>query len=162
MRRKAVEALIGVNQVLGGVLILTGQLSAVRHGLIALPTLYFYLGMGVAGVSMWVGWLLIRGQRLGRQLSIVLQALQVFGVASRMFSWRFELGLKATVELTSSSVITHWGFGGLFGAWPWPGAAELTFVFNPLALIAMLYLVRQSRQVSSDQTSTTAQAAGAA
>jgi hypothetical protein len=141
--RKPVETLIGLNQALGGVLILTAQASAVRHGLIALPTLSFYLGVCVAGVSVWAGWLLIRGERLGRRLSIVLQALQVFGVASRMFSWRFELGLKATVEVTSSSVMAHWGFGGLYGLWPWPGAPEPTFVFNPLALIAMLYLVRQ-------------------
>ena len=148
MTRKAVEALIGVNEVLGGALILAAQASAVRHGLAALPTRYFYLSILVAGMSMWAGWLLIRRKRLGRQLSIVLQALQVFGVASRMFSWRFELGLKVTVEMTASSVMTHWGFGGLYGVWPWPGAPENTLVFNPLALIALLYLVRQSRQVS--------------
>ena len=53
--------------------------------------------------------------------------------------------MKVTVDFTSSTVMTHWGFGGLYGIWPWPGAPELTVVFNPLALIAMLYLVRQSQ-----------------
>jgi hypothetical protein len=143
--RKAVETLIGVNEVVGGVLILTAQASAVRHGLVALPTLYTYLAIGVAGMSVWAGWLLIRGQRLGRQLSVVFQALQVFGVASQTYSWRFELGLKVTVDLTSSTVMTHWGFGGLYGIQPWTGAPDLTFILNPLALIAMLYLVRPRR-----------------
>ena len=73
---------------------------------------------------MWAGWLLIRGQRLGRQLSVVFQALQVFGVASQTYSWRFELGLKVTVDLTSSTVMTHWGFGGLHGIQLEHGAAS--------------------------------------
>ncbi len=162
MRRKAVETLIGVNEAFGAVLILVAQASAIRHGLVALPTLYLWLAIGVAGVSVWAGSLLIRGKRLGRQLSILLQALQVFGVASRTFSWRFELGVKVTVDLTSSTVMTHWGFGGLFGVWPSAGAPKLTFILNPVALIAMLYLVRQSQQVSSAQTSAGAPAAGAA
>lgn len=162
MTGKAVETFIGVNEVFGGVLILAAQASAVRHGLVALPTLYTYLAIGAAGISVWAGWLLIRRERLGHQLSVVLQALQIFGVASQTFSWRFELGLKVTVDWTSSAVMTHWGSGGLYGIQPWTGAPELTFILNPLALIAMLYLVRRSRQASSGQMSAGPQAAGAA
>ena len=43
MTRKAVETLIGVNEVFGGVLILAAQASAGRQGLVAFAELYTYL-----------------------------------------------------------------------------------------------------------------------
>jgi len=136
--------LIGANQVFGALLIAQAHLftPGVRE-----PSLIFMLlALIVASLSGFAGLSLIRGNSMGRALSLVLQAVQVVGAASPSFSLRLELGVKVTAEVSSRGMMTHWGFAGLYGIWPIGGAQELTVFFNAVAIVAFVYLWRTRPQ----------------
>ena len=132
--------LIGANQVFGALLITQAHLFT--PGVREPSPIFMALALAVAALSGFAGLSLIRDVPVGRTLSLILQVVQIVGVATPSSSWRLELGVKVTAEVTANGLMTHWGFAGLYGIWPTAGAQQVTVIFNALALVAFVYLWR--------------------
>src|SRR5688500_10662770 len=122
MIRYGPHRLIGLNEMVGaGLIVMALGVSMVQQPG-RLPLAYVAVAMLVAGVSGYAGYQLMRLTQRGLVLSLWLQGLQILNAAGPAFDARLELGVKATLEVTRTGVMTRWGFGGMYGFWPWAGA----------------------------------------
>lgn len=139
--------LIATNQLVGAALVLLTEFSSHEQFPGRLPIAYILSALWTAGVSAYAGFELFRDSHRGFTMSLWVQGLQILNFAGPSFDVRLELGIKATVEITTSVFMTHWGYGGLFGFWPWSGAPQFTVVVNGLALLAFAWLWRHRTTV---------------
>ena len=130
-----VGAIIGAGVFLDAIRQLTGVASAdrIRFAVIVLA---------VCGCSVFCGWLLLRNSKAGRDLSVLLQAVQVLGIGANGVDFQVILGPAVTLGVVPGQWVglkaaltpqLHW-----FGVRP-AGAPAIIQV-NLLALIWAIYL----------------------
>ena len=110
------------------------------------PLVLLFGALATATLSGAAGLLLWRRRRFGLILSLLVQGLQIIGVATPAFDWRLKLGVNVTIEVSSIGLMTRWALNGLYDIGPWSSMPQRTVTFNALALVAFVYLLRLGRR----------------
>src|SRR5260370_31431272 len=100
------EYLIAANQVFGAILLTDAFLASLTRGT-PLPVLLVVAALAAATISGVAGVLMWRRRTVGLPLSLIVQGLQILGVAAPNFDWRLKLGVNVTIEVSRSGFMTH-------------------------------------------------------
>jgi hypothetical protein len=137
---------IALNQLLGALLILGANASAMVQGHTSLTPLYVIGCLATVAFSSVASILLWRGKPMGKKLSLFVQGVQIVGVVMPNAMYQIQLGTEAGVSFTfvdSAVYMTlSYGIHGLFGVWLGAVGPETVVTINAVALAAFIYLLR--------------------
>jgi hypothetical protein len=138
------DKLVAWSELLGGTagLLILLPVAAIQR--VAALTPIYFLGAGFGFLfAMIAGWRLLRDKQFGRELSLVVQLLQVVQIVANGWMFKYVTGLQLVLEIDSRGV----GFSPGVNATAWLGptlAPSASIVgINFFALWATIYLARQ-------------------
>ena len=143
------EQLIAWSEMLGGAigLVVLLPIAAYEH-VVPLSAIYYVSSALGFVLSIVAGWRLFRRQVGGRELSLVVQVLQVLQVTALGWSIQYAAGLQVLVKIERGMFMVSPGanagmwFGPTYSPLPWMVAVNL------FALWASVHLVRALRRAN--------------
>jgi hypothetical protein len=138
------DKLVAWSELLGGIagLLILLPIAAIQRGGALTPIYYIGAGFGFL-LAMIAGWRLLRGKQFGRELSVVLQILQVVQIIANGWMFKYVTGLQLLLKIGPSGVEFSPGVNAAVWLGPTLAPAPSSIGINLFALWATIYLARQ-------------------
>src|SRR5258708_42503 len=138
------DKLVAWSELLGGIfgLLILLPVAAIQRGNVLTPIYYIGAGFGFL-LAMIAGWRLLRGKPFGRELSVVVQILQVVQIIANGWMFKYVTGLQLVVKIGRSTVEFSPGVNASVWLGPTLAPAASSIGINLFALWATIYLGRQ-------------------
>ena len=138
-----VRRVVGGSEVLGGTLLMANVLWQIRRGATA-PDWLIVLAVLAGAASTAGGVLLWRERCLGRQISLIVQALQILRVQTSRFGYVFVAGVQLNVTVP---LRLQFGFFGTLSL-RWHAASPFMVGVNLFSLAATMALLGRGLSAS--------------
>jgi hypothetical protein len=136
------QKFVGISEIFFGFLGLIFLLPTWANNPINLSMWYFIFTGIALFLSLLAGFLLIRKNKLGLYLSIIVQGVQIVQIGWNNSIYKYEAGLQLLISLTSQQFGIKPGFN--VGAWfgTFPASIQPYLAINIVALIFFIYLLK--------------------